>query len=1294
MNTHPVRLLAALVTAVMLGMLSLPTTDNTHAAYAKSIERASAAIPEQQSAAPLLSSTATITLGFRHSCALTSTGGVKCWGHNYYGQLGDGTTTNRWTPVNVNSLDGGVRAISAGSIHTCVLTSEGAVKCWGSNMGGQLGDGTTIARLTPVDVFGLSSGVQAISAGGTHTCVLTSEGAVKCWGHNGFGELGDGTTIARLTPVDVFGLSSGVQAISTGSDHTCALTSVGAVKCWGRSDFGELGDGTTIDRWTPLEVAGLSSGVQAISAGLDHTCALTSAGAVKCWGRNSHGQLGDGTTIDRFTPVDVLGLSSGVQTISVAGLHTCALTMGGGVKCWGWNGAGQLGDGTITDRLIPTDVSTLDSNVKSISSGTEHTCAVTMGGGVKCWGQNFFGELGIGTTTTRMMTAVDVGSLNISITAISSGYGHTCALTSAGAVKCWGYNKYGQLGDGTDISRWTPVDVIGLNSGVQAISAGGYHTCALTTGGAVKCWGRNSSNELGDGTTIERWAPVNVSGLTGGVQAVAAGGSHACVLTESGGVKCWGWNGHGQVGDGTTTNRSAPTDVSSLGSGIQSVASGYDHTCALTLGGGVKCWGDNDFGELGDGTTSRRRIPVDVSGLGSNAQAVTTGHGHTCALTVEGGVKCWGRNNFGQLGDGSTTGRWIPVDVNSLGSSVEAITTGNEHTCALTTEGGMKCWGSNDVGQLGDGTTIDRLTPTDVSGLSSGVQTISTRMTHVCALMSNSSVKCWGNNSSGQLGVNPGWVPMDVIDPSANETVVCLAGSETTDQVNPPFCAPLVLEVPVVYTDTLPSEALHGNTGVNRGKVNSWFDHTYPTYGRSPNSSASFVTTWTGAVYSSDDKKGISYYDGHNGIDFAPLGSTVAEKALPATVVAAAGGVIKSVDDVDRGGCKTLYGCLVTIDHGNGYLTRYAHLEQGSIKVDVGYPVSSMHFLGLMGNTSSDTSMKKHLHFGVYYDKNGDGRWDEYTESVDPFGWVPGLYPSGESDPWEVYSGPRSTFLWKYRMNVQSTIGPNGGTTKSASASVGISVPPGAIDAVLTLEVTEGPVAASSAEFRSTGRSFWLQIQEWLQPSAAQLGARAEPVFSFKQPITFTIGYSESEIRHLDKSRLAIAQWNQIEGQWVALPSHVNIQQGVVVAQTTEPGAFDLQGPLQCADDHLEPNDDAYTASLFKSEVSGSLQRFDISDDEDWYRLPTNPWEVYNFTVTTQASGAQGDLSIFAPDGVTQLAAVSNVQEFSWVAPAGDFYYLRVTPASGSVIGCGATYVLSAISQGPSEQLFMPVVQR
>jgi alpha-tubulin suppressor-like RCC1 family protein len=451
--------------------------------------------------------------------------------------------------------------------------------------------------------------------------------------------------------------------------------------------------------------------------------------------------------------------------------------------------------------LISTDGSSYGTGVAVLTGSPGSLSAVTC----------FPGPLGTFSATAGQTYHIGVtdtsggsgGTLNLSvgalaaptISAISAGGSNACALTSGGGVKCWGLNDVGQLGNGTTNNSFTPVDVSGLSSGVAAIAAGG--PCALTAGGGVKCWGNNTSGRLGNGTTTNSSTPVDVSGLSSGVAAIAAGGS-PCALTAGGGVKCWGDNSFGQLGNGTTTNSSTPVDVSGLSSGVSAIAGGGAYTCALTTGGGVKCWGFNEVGQLGNGTTTGPdqcdefgRVcsvtPVDVIGLSSGVTAIAAGSQDACALTSGGGVKCWGSNGFGQLGNGTTTGpdcfggcSATPVDVNGLSSGVASIAVGGSHTCALTAGGGAKCWGDNLSGELGNGTTggPDPDTcfgacipaPVNVSGLSSGLTAITAGGGMTCALTSGGAVKCWGDNTFGQLGngmTNNSSTPVNVIFPSA-----------------------------------------------------------------------------------------------------------------------------------------------------------------------------------------------------------------------------------------------------------------------------------------------------------------------------------------------------------------------------------------------------------------------------------------------------------------------------------------------------------------------------------------------
>jgi alpha-tubulin suppressor-like RCC1 family protein len=374
--------------------------------------------------------------------------------------------------------------------------------------------------------------------------------------------------------------------VATAAPSTNVRSGGGSVSAWGNGADGRLGDRRTTNERTPVAVAGLV-GVVAISAGLDHACALQSSGAVECWGSNIDGDVGDGTTARRLVPVRVVGLSR-VLAISAAGVapgygdFTCALMAGGTVECWGANLFGQLGDGTTAPSYVPVPVSGL-SGVRAISAGGAMACALLAGGTAKCWGNNFSGQLGDGANQQLAQpTPVAVSGLKGAV-AISIGGAHACAVLSNRTVECWGANVKGAVGDGTTIERDRPVPITGL-TGVVAVSVTGDpadldHSCALRSNGVVSCWGSNSGGQLGDGTTRTRLRPVAVAGLSR-VTGVSVGGGHSCALLAGGKVTCWGSNADGEIGDGTANTRTRPVAVSGL-TKATAISSGIDSTFAL-----------------------------------------------------------------------------------------------------------------------------------------------------------------------------------------------------------------------------------------------------------------------------------------------------------------------------------------------------------------------------------------------------------------------------------------------------------------------------------------------------------------------------------------------------------------------------------------------------------------------------------------------------------------------------------------------------------------------------------------
>ena len=610
------------------------------------------------------------------------------------------------------------------------------------------------ARLTSETGARDGAGRLAIAVGAgnghQHACFVEVDGSVQCWGHYTDGQLGrviSGANFAdRLKPGPVQGLPGPAVAVSTGAFHSCALLASGQVFCWGNNTFGQLGS-ATFGGETPVAVSTLVDAV-AITSGFSHTCALRSYGAIVCWGLNSNGQLGTQDAVNSKFPISVIGIDDAIG-ISAGSFFTCALRASGTLRCWGSNAAGQLGNGGASAPVgTAVDVVSV-SRAVVLSAGYEHACVVIVDGTARCWGKGDKGQLGQGATVNSNV-AVSVTGLSSAVS-IAAGAQHTCAIRTDGTARCWGANSSGQVGDNTIApTRLTPVAVSGL-SNVLAIETGAFSTCALLADARVQCWGGNADGQLGLDTTTSSLVPATVVGarVTIGARGLTAGSSHTCAVRGDGTVACWGSNNRGQIGDGTTgngnvLNRLAPTPVAGL-NGVAAIAAGDRHTCALRVDGTVRCWGGNDSGQLGDGTAQDRPSPVSP-GIGTIV-GIAAGSRVTCALRSDGRVLCWGtQSSFASATPGLVSG---VVDAT-------AIAVGGGHACAVVVTGGVQCWGSGGSGQLGDGTMTIQATPVFAAGVS-GAVLVSAGTFFTCASTvgpaTGAMPMCWGLNAQGQLGI-------------------------------------------------------------------------------------------------------------------------------------------------------------------------------------------------------------------------------------------------------------------------------------------------------------------------------------------------------------------------------------------------------------------------------------------------------------------------------------------------------------------------------------------------------------
>ena len=676
---------------------------------------------------PIHNPTTQIAAGYYHNLILKKDGTVWAWGRNYYGQLGDGTTTNKNKPVQVIDLEN-VQQVAAGEYHSLALKQDGTVWAWGRNADGQLGDGTTIDRNTPVKVSNLEN-VSFLDLGNIFSLALKENGTVWLWGYyeNNF----------NLSPIQIESLQN-IIMLSAGEFRNLALKNDGTVWTWGCNDYFFCFD----DTGAPEQVTGLSQIIM-IETGCEHNLALKEDGTIWAWGDNYYGQLGDGTTTSKNTPERLEGISH-IKKLSAGVSHSLALKADGTSWVWGSNNNGQLGDGTNISKNKPVLINF--EHITDISAGHSHSLALKDDGTVWVWGDNKYGQLGSGISSNYCNLQKVSGISNVKL--ITAGDDHSLAITEDGMVWTWGYNSSGQLGDRTTQIRSSPVKINDLTQ-VQSLKAGRAHSLALKVDGTVWAWGSNSFGQLGNGTSTNKDHPVSVSGLEN-VKTLAAGCYYSLALKEDGTVWAWGSNTEGQLGDGTSSRKNTPVKVSGLNNIIMLVElSSNSSNFALKEDLTVWAWGINTSGTLLDGTTNNKYSPVQIFGLNDIAM-LTSGPHCSRILKNDGTVWTWGKNFGGQLGDGTTSDKSTPVQVIDL-EGVKRIAPGCHFTLALKNDNTVWAWGNNDNGQLGDGTTTDASSPVQVVGLDD-VSMIAAGHDHSLALKDDGSVWAWGKNESGQIG--------------------------------------------------------------------------------------------------------------------------------------------------------------------------------------------------------------------------------------------------------------------------------------------------------------------------------------------------------------------------------------------------------------------------------------------------------------------------------------------------------------------------------------------------------------
>lgn len=728
--------------------------------------------------------------------AIKTNGTIWAWGVNSTGQIGDGTTVNKSSPVQIGTLTNWYQASCA--TNTGAVKTDGTLWVWGRADSGQLGNGTTTPnRSSPIQLGTLTNWAQ-ISAGAQYFVAVKTDGTLWSWGVNNTGQLGDGTTVSKSSPVQIGTLTNWAY-VDAFSDQAVARKTDGTIWVWGSQAGTQFGTGDNTTYSSPVQVgtrtdytfaamggssslyltsdgftwqggcSGGSSGQvgqanfstpQALStltrkyasaAGLvSSVSAVSTDGKLWSWGGNNNGEIGDGTTIARSLPTQIGTLTNWASVGALSASTPVAVKQDGTLWAWGANDTAQLGNntwGSVGTAQVPTPFT---SNTYSDFSAGQGSLFIS-NGALYGAGNNFYGQVGDGTTVWRS-SPVQIGT-QTNWSKVSSGRDFSLALKTDGTLWAWGNNAGYVQGPITPTNSNTaafssPV-LIALSYEKLPKNGSGSDrgAAAISINNYLVAWGRNIYGEVGDGTTTKVTGPKIIGTLTW--SEVSQGSEFTTAIRSDNTLWTWGYNGFGQLGQGDTTNRSSPVQVGTL-SDYSTVTAGYAETFFIRNG---TLWavGRNNAGQLGDGTTVDKSSPIQIGTLNTWSSVFTTSLYSAFAIKTDGTLWSWGSNQYGQLGDGTTISKSSPIQIGTL-TGWANVSNGGSGAVAVRTNGTLWAWGDNFFGQLGDGTTVSKSSPVQIGTLTNWSRG-SLGQTHALATKTDGTVWVWGGNANGELGL-------------------------------------------------------------------------------------------------------------------------------------------------------------------------------------------------------------------------------------------------------------------------------------------------------------------------------------------------------------------------------------------------------------------------------------------------------------------------------------------------------------------------------------------------------------
>jgi len=689
---------------------------------------------------------ASVSAGAFFSCGLKNDGTAWCWGFGE--KTGSGTSDDQPTPVQIAET-GPWSMVRAGGYdgRGCAVKTDGTAWCWGPNGNGTLGIGVTGGTYdTPQQVS--DAGPWSQVNGLTHfTCGIKTDDTLWCWGSNSNGQLGIGVTGGDYnTPQQITESGPWASFAKGGGDgnQTCAVKSDGTAWCWGGGTGGQLGNGENVN-YASAQQLSEAGPWDMVSVGRDYSCGLKSDGTAWCWGSDSAGKLGNGAGGGSNVPVQVA--DAGPWSMITSGPHhSCAIkTADGSAWCWGEGENGRLGNGSSADQPSPVQV-TDPGPWAEIDAGYDHTCGMKTDGSVYCWGENGYGQLGIAANNLVPMQIYEPGPWD----EIHASRDGSCGIKTDGTAWCWG-NAGADIGNSSASgTQYAPVQI--SESGPwDILSAGQNHVCGVKNDSSLWCWGGGTYGQLGNENTSSQSDPVQIA-EAGPWDFVGLGMWHSCGIKSDGSAWCWGQGSSGKLGNGESVNYSSAQQVSEAGP-WDMVSGGYSWTCGVKTDGTAWCWGDDSSGKLGCGGCGNQNSPVQISEAGP-WDTVSTGNGQSCGIKTDGTAWCWGSNSNGKLGIGVSGGNYnTPQQISEPGPWA-MIRANWEYTCAVKTDGSGWCWGQGDTGELGNDDTASYSDPVQVSGTGSwsmighGLDN-----QHTCGVKTDGTGWCWGLMDAGRLGI-------------------------------------------------------------------------------------------------------------------------------------------------------------------------------------------------------------------------------------------------------------------------------------------------------------------------------------------------------------------------------------------------------------------------------------------------------------------------------------------------------------------------------------------------------------